>query len=263
MQDGKIIFFDDRRDLVIPGNAQETTRFCAEAFVKTANHAIQEKGTFYAALSGGNTPKAVFQHLASVEFNSQIDWKNVVLFWSDERNVGPKDIQSNYKMAMDAGLDSLPIKKENIHRMQAEGEAIEIEDAAKAYEQLILEIVPNASFDLVMLGMGEDGHTASLFPKTHGLHAEGRLVIANFVPQLNTWRMSLTFEGINAAKNIHIYVLGKNKAQMVKRILSNTPDPDELPIEKIGTRRNKALWILDREAASDLAYLKESTIQKT
>ena len=260
-QDKKINFFDDRRNLVIPGNAKETIHFCAEQFVKAANSAIQEKGTFYAALSGGNTPKAIFHCLASNEFKSQIDWKNIVIFWSDERNVSPHDPQSNYKMAMEAGLVSLPIKEENIHRMPAEGEAIAIEEAAKEYEQLILKIVPKSSFDLVMLGMGEDGHTASLFPKTHGLHADGRLAIANFIPQLNTWRMSLTFECINFAHNIHIYVLGKNKAPMVKRILSASLDPDEFPIDKIGTRKNKALWILDTEATKELLPLKETTIK--
>lgn len=248
----KTVFFDDRRDITVPGNAHDTTHFCVEQFLKIGNAAIQEKGKFNVALSGGSTPKAIFQLLASPEYCSGIDWSNVALFWSDERNVAADDPQSNYKMAMDAGFASLPIKQENIHRMRAEGEAIEIEEAAKAYERLVLELVPKASFDLVMLGMGEDGHTASLFPKTHGLHAEERLVIANFIPQLNIWRMTLTYECINLAQNISIYVLGKNKAAMVKRILSSPLDPDELPIQKIGTRKHKALWILDSEAASDL-----------
>jgi 6-phosphogluconolactonase len=249
----KTVFFDDRRDIAIPGNARETTLFCAEQFLKIGNAAIQERGVFNAALSGGSTPKAIFQLLASPELRSQIDWKNVVLFWSDERNVLPDDPQSNYKMAMDAGFASLPLKKENIHRMPAEGEAIEAEDAAKEYEKLILKLVPKASFDFVMLGMGEDGHTASLFPKTHGLHAEERLTIVNFVPQLNTWRMTLTYECINQSKNISIYVIGKNKAAMVKKVLSAPSEPDEFPIQKIGTRKHKALWILDTDAASELS----------
>lgn len=255
-----IIFFDARRDIAIPGNGHEVIRFCAEQFLQVGKQAIKEKGTFHVALSGGNTPKAIFQCLASSEYATQIDWQNVFLFWSDERNVNPDDAQSNYKMAMDAGLASLPIKKENIHRMPAEGEAIEIEKAAKDYEKLVAEVLPKSSFDLVMLGMGEDGHTASLFPKTHGLHAKGRLVIANYIPQLNTWRMTLTYECINLAKNIHIYVLGKNKAKMVKQIFSNSLDPDEFPIHKIGTRKHKALWILDTDAASELAFLKETII---
>jgi 6-phosphogluconolactonase len=100
--------------------------------------------------------------------------------------------------------------------------------------------------------MGEDGHTASLFPKTHGLHTDGRLVVANYIPQLDTWRMTFTFECINAAQNISIYVIGKNKASMVKRVFSDPYNIDELPIQNIGTRTHKALWILDEGAASQI-----------
>lgn len=247
----QIQFFDDRRDIVIPGNAKETLSFCADQFIEIGKEAIKERGKFCAALSGGSTPKALFEMLASPHYRSQLDWENVILFWSDERNVSPDDPQSNYKMAMDAGFSSLPIPEKNIHRMQAEG--IEIEANAKIYEALIEELVPNNSFDLIMLGMGEDGHTASLFPKTHGLHTDDRLAIANYVPQLSAWRMTLTYECINAARNISIYVIGKNKASMLKTVLTSPKEPDELPIQKIGTRLHKALWILDTEAASELA----------
>lgn len=246
-----IIFFDDRRDIVVPGNAQETLIFCAEQFLDIGNLAILEKGIFHVALSGGSTPKALFQLLATPTYQSRIQWEKVMLFWSDERNVLPDSSDSNYKMAMDAGFSSLPIPAENIHRMPAEG--IAVEDAAKEYEKLILALVPKASFDLVMLGMGEDGHTASLFPKTHGLHSEDRLVVANFIPRLNTWRMTLTYECINAAHHISIYVIGKNKATMLEEVLCGPQDPDELPIQKIGTRLHKALWITDIDAASKLA----------
>lgn len=244
-----VTFYDDRRDIVIPGNSQETLIFCAEQFLKIGHDSIKEKGKFNVALSGGSTPKALFQLLASPSFNQRIDWNNVILFWSDERNVPPDNSESNYKMAMDAGF-SLLVPEKNIHYMPAEG--IEIEEAAKQYEKLVLELVPKASFDLVMLGMGEDGHTASLFPKTHGLHTEGRVVIANFIPQLNAWRMTLTFDNINSAQHISIYVIGKNKAPMLKKVLTDPYDPDELPIQKIGTRTHKALWIADIEAAREL-----------
>lgn len=242
--------YDDRRDIIIPGNDKETLMFCAEQFLAIGNSAIQEKGAFYVALSGGSTPKSLFQMLANPPYNTQIPWEKVVLFWSDERNVPPDSQESNYKMAMDAGFASLPIPKSSIHRMPAEG--VEIVEAAKQYEELILTLVPEASFDLIMLGMGEDGHTASLFPKTHGLHAEDSLVAANFIPKINTWRMTLTFECINNAHHISIYVMGKSKAPMVKQVLTSPPDFDELPIQKIGTRMHKALWILDKAAANEL-----------
>jgi len=242
--------YDDRRDIVIPGNAQESLNYCAEQFISIGNAAIAATGRFNVALSGGSTPKALFQLFSSPLFCSLIDWNNVILFWSDERNVSADDHQSNYKMAMEAGFASLPIPEANIHRMPAEG--IKIERAAKKYEELILKLVPKNSFDLVMLGMGEDGHTASLFPKTHGLHADGRLVIANFIPKLNTWRMTLTYECINSSEHISIYVIGKSKSSMLKQVLDGPYDPDELPIQRIGTRSNKALWIVDTDAASEL-----------
>lgn len=252
-------FYDDRRDLIVPGNEQDTLMFCAEQFLSLGQAAIDEKGTFAVALSGGSTPKALYQLLASPSFHSRLNWNQVVLFWSDERTVAPTDSQSNYKMAMDAGLALLPIQEKNIHRMPAD--EVDLEKAAKQYEAQIEEHVPKASFDLVMLGLGEDGHTASLFPKTHGLHTDQQLVSANFIPQQNTWRMTLTFKCINAAHNISIYVLGKNKALMLKRALLDPYNPDVLPIQKVGTRLHKALWIADSEAASEL--IEENKMEKT
>lgn len=245
-----INFFDDRRDIFIPGNTMETIHFCVEHFISLANEAIQSHGFFSVALSGGSTPKAIFQLLSGSPNCKQINWNFVKLFWSDERNVSPEDKESNYRMAMDAGFTSLPIPEQNIFRMPADEQ--DIEAAAKIYENIIIEQIPSKSFDLVMLGMGEDGHTASLFPKTHGLHAEDRLVIANFIPQKNTWRMTLTFECINSSHNIAIYVLGKSKALMLKHVLTSPYNTDQLPIQKIGTRLHKALWIVDTDAASDL-----------
>lgn len=245
----QISSYDERRDLVIPGDSKTTLDFCVAQFISIANEAISKRGIFTVALSGGSTPKAIYQRLADPEHRSAIDWKRVLLFWSDERCVAPTDPESNYHTAMEAGFSSLPLLPENIFRMQGE---IEPEKSATLYENLIIEHVPHHSFDLVMLGMGDDGHTASLFPKTHGLHASGRLVIANFVPQKHTWRLSLTFDCINSGKYITIYVLGKSKAEMLAKVLTEPYDPDLYPSQKIGTRTHKALWIVDQEAASKL-----------
>lgn len=239
--------YDDRRDIVVPGDVAQTLAFCAEQFISVAAEAIGSRGKFSVALSGGSTPKALFQLLASSEYRSRVDWGNVQLFWSDERCVSGDDPESNYRMAMDAGFASLPIPKENIHRMP--GEAKDIEAAALEYEKLIERTLPGGVFDLVMLGMGDDGHTASLFPKTHGLHAEDRWVIANFIPQKNVWRLTFTYDLINTARHIVIYVIGKGKASMVKQVLSGSFDPDHLPIQRVGTREHKALWIFDSAAA--------------
>ena len=129
-------------------------------------------------------------------------------YMSDERAVPPDHPDSNYRMAMEAGFNQFNIPEEHIYRMKAE---TDIETNAVEYEKLIESLLSKGIFDLVMLGMGEDGHTASLFPKTHGLHTNGRLVIANYVPTLNTWRMTLTFNCINQATHIVVYVIGKNK----------------------------------------------------
>lgn len=242
--------FDDRRDLIIPGNAEQTIRFCAEHLIKVGSQAISERGFFTLALSGGSTPKPIYKLLTSKDYRSRLDWKKVKLFWSDERCVPPTHPESNYHLAMEMGFSTLGIPEKNIFRMPAENP--DLMEAAKDYEVQILENVPDGVFDLITLGMGEDGHTASLFPKTHGLHPNNQLVIANFVPQKNMWRMTLTFECINQAHEIAIYVIGKSKASTLKEILNSHYDPDTYPIQAVGTRTHKALWIVDNEGAKDL-----------
>lgn len=245
--------FDDRRDLIIPGDADKTIQFSVEQFIAVGQTAINERGFFTVALSGGSTPKTIYQQLSDTKYRTRLDWKKVKLFWSDERCVPPTDPESNYHMAMKAGFATLGIPEQNVFRMPADDPDPTL--AAQQYEKTILENVPQGIFDLVMLGMGEDGHTASLFPKTHGLHPGTRLVIANFIPQKSTWRMTLTFECINQAREIVIYVLGKSKAAMLKQVLNAPFEPDSYPIQNIGTRTHKALWIADTEAAKDLTSI--------
>jgi 6-phosphogluconolactonase len=244
----KLISFDKRRDIIIPGNGEETVVFCAKQFLQIGREAIEKNGVFTVALSGGTTPMAIFKEISQPEYRQSIDWSKVRCFWSDERSVPPNHSDSNYGNAMQAGLAKLPLLPENIFRMKAEEN---LEENALAYEQLIREKIPSLQFDLIMLGMGEDGHTASLFPRTHGLHTNDRLIIANYIPQKHTWRMSMTYECIQRAKNICIYVIGASKASMVTKVLLGQYDPDNLPIQRVGTPSHKALWILDN-AASEL-----------
>lgn len=245
----KIESFDKRRDIIIPGNAEETALFCAKQFLLIGQEAIQKKGIFTVAISGGHTPNAIFKEISKPEYAQALDWAKVLCFWSDERSVPPDHPESNYSNAMKAGLATLPLPLENIFRMHAEQD---IEENALAYEKLIRQKVPALQFDLIMLGMGEDGHTASLFPRTHGLHTKDRLVIANYVPQKHTWRMSLTYECIHMANHICIYVIGTNKASTIAKVLLGSYDPDNVPIQKIGTPSHKALWILDIAASEQL-----------
>lgn len=240
--------YDERRDIAVSGDYSTTLDFCVEHFIHIAEKSIADHGYFTVALSGGSTPKDIYKRLALPKNRERINWGRCLIFWSDERPVPPDSTQSNYRMAMESGIGTLPLNPENIFRMEAERE--NIEEAAKEYERIIYEKVPSQSFDLVMLGLGEDGHTASLFPETHGLNTEGQLVTANFIPSQETWRMSFTFDCINKSKHPTFYVMGKNKASIIAKILTSPYEPNLLPAQRVGTPANKALWILDIDAAS-------------
>jgi len=233
--------YDERRDIATPGDKDATIQFCVDHFIQLARESIANHGYFSVALSGGSTPKAIFEALSQEKNRKAVDWTRILLFWSDERPVPPDHQESNYRMAMDSGFNKLPISPDHIFRMKAEEN---IEESALEYEKQIEHVLPNGIFDLVMLGMGDDGHTASLFPLTHALHSGERLVVANYIPKLSTWRMTLTYTCINRARHIVIYVIGKNKSEMLKRVFSDTFDPDHLPVQNIGTATNKALWII-------------------
>jgi len=244
-----IIKFDDKRNIVIPGDEKQTIAFCVDHFIKIANEAIKDHGFFTVALSGGSTPKAIFNKLSEKENTQKIDFSKVLLFWSDERSVASDDSESNYKMAMDAGFKSLSIPEDHIFPMDGTGD---LDFNAKAYEALIESAIPSKKFDLVMLGMGDDGHTASLFPDTKALQVKNRLVVANEVPQKSTSRLTLTFDCINQAKHIVIYLIGKNKADKIKQVLTSPEKLNEFPIQGVGKKDNKALFILDKDAALKL-----------
>lgn len=240
---------DERRNIALPGDHDTTLTFAIDLWLKIAEESIQDHGFFAVALSGGSTPKKIFQKLSSMP--DRIDWSKVYLFWSDERNVLPSDSESNYHMAMEAGgLSKLPLLKNHIFRMVAE-ENLELN--AKAYEKIILEKLGSHPFDLVMLGMGDDGHTASLFPHTEALKAKGHLVVHNYIPKKKTWRMTFTYDCINHARHICIYVLGDSKAKILERVLFSDFHPEEYPSQGIGTPSNPALWIVDAEAGKNLA----------
>lgn len=249
----KINSWDERRNLLIPGDEIATLDVCLRHFIATAKEAIKNHGHFFVALAGGSTPKALYEQLSSPPYLDQIDWSKVYLFWGDERSVPPEDPKSNYRMAMEAGFGKLPIPKEQIFRMKAEES---IEENAKAYEEKIRSILQGRPFDLVILGMGEDGHTASLFPQTEALKAKDRLVVANYVPQKNTWRITLTFEAINSAHHIAIYVIGAAKKHTLTQVFKSEEQIERYPIQNIGTKEHKALWIIDAAASTEL--LKES-----
>lgn len=227
--------FDNRRDVLFAKTTNEAVRFAADHWIKTAQRAIAKKGSFSVALSGGSTPKTLYELLTSF-YADQLDWSKVLLFWSDERAVPPSHPESNYYMAMESGFSKLPVQ---IFRMMAERE---IEANAKKYDALIREKLGPSLFDLVMLGVGEDGHTASLFPNTEALKITDALVAANFIPEKKCWRMTLTFPCINQSQQAVFYALGASKRSIVQAIL-NTPFDSPYPASLIGTSERKALWI--------------------
>ncbi len=241
--------YDAPRKLIVPGGKEETIDYCVKDIIEQAQQAISQRGRFVIALSGGSTPKVIYDCLAKNHQDS-CDWKKVWVFWSDERSVPPTDPDSNYHMAMEYGIAKLPIPEEQIFRMPAEAE--NLDQAAQQYEKTLLTHVPDGKLDFIMLGMGDDGHTASLFPHTEGLKEQARLVIANHVPQKQTSRMTFTFLCLNQARAVRFYVLGESKAPMLASIFTKTYQPELLPSQAVGTHKNPSHWIADKKAASQL-----------
>ncbi len=235
---------DDRRKVIVPGDEIETVTYAADHFINCARTAIAFHGTFFVALSGGSTPKLIYEKIKQTHLNS-IDWKKVFLFWSDERAVPGDHPDSNFKMAMDAGMGQLGIPETQIFRMKGEGDII---SHATDYESSIKQTLKDRHFDLIMLGVGEDGHTASLFPNTKGLFNKTNLVIANEVPQKSCWRMTFTYSLINSAHNICFYAIGKGKKEIIKKVLFT----NDYPASQIGDLLHPALWILDTSAGNSL-----------
>ena len=241
--------------IVEPDSAALALR-AAHQFVAIAEQAAARRGRARIAISGGSTPKAAFQLLADPgqPFLTQMPWDKLDLYWVDERTVPPDHPDSNYRMTKEAMLDRVPLKPEQIHRMEGE---LGPEVAAARYESLLrntfrLEGAETPRFDLVQLGMGDDGHTASLFPHTEAIHEMGRLVTANQVPQKDTWRITLTWPVINHADSVFFLIGGANKANLVKEVFTGPRDPERLPSQLIWPSGGILTLVLDKDAAAQL-----------
>jgi len=227
--------------------AASLARAAAEHFVTLATAAIAARGQFVVALSGGSTPRTTYALLASDEFAARVDWPRVRVFWGDERCVPPDHPDSNYRMAREALLDKVPIPTENVHRMRGE---LPPDQAAAAY-QAELEAVLGAGgrFDLILLGMGADGHTASLFPGTAALREQARWVVAYYVDRLAAWRVTLTPVAINAAAHVTFVVSGAGKAERLREVVTGPYQPDVLPAQIVRPTDGRLLWLVDVAAA--------------
>lgn len=227
----------------------------AELFTASAVSAVGARGRARIAISGGNTPKAMFALLAdpSQPFLKQVPWESLDLYWVDERCVPPDQDDSNYRMTNEAMLSKVPLAPERIHRMEGE---LNPEVAASRYESTLrntfkLEGAETPTFDLILLGMGDDGHTASLFPHTEALN-EMSLVVANHVPQKDTWRLTLTWPVINQGREVAFLIEGAAKAQVVHDVFLGPYDPETRPSQLIRPASGKLIVLLDDAAASRL-----------
>jgi 6-phosphogluconolactonase len=231
---------------IVPDNAT-LNRTAALEFHRVAEAAVGDRGRFSVALSGGNTPRGVYSLLA--EEHKELPWDKVHIFFGDERHVPPDDPDSNFRMASESLLTRVPIPEKNIHRILAEMDAI---PAAQNYEAQLREFFHLATsewprFDLVLLGLGDDGHTASLFPGTAALNESSRTVAANWVEKLQTFRITLTFPVLNHAADVVFLVSGESKAEIVSEVLR--PGEKKYPSQGVQPENGRLLWLMDHDAA--------------
>ncbi len=219
----------------------------ADHFVLMSQVFIQEQNVFSVALSGGSTPKATYQLLAETERKEQVDWSRTHLYWGDERCVSPDDEDSNYRMVYDTLIQPLGLPVSNIHRMQGE---LKPHEAAKRYETILRSnLKPRNFLDMVFLGMGDDGHTASLFPQSQALNVSKDWVTANYVQKLSAWRITLTASFINRSPNIVFLVSGERKAAPLFQVLQGNRQPNHYPSQLIDPVSGDLFFLVDQKAA--------------
>lgn len=240
------------RQIKIFSDKQALADAAATQIVHSFRTAMQERGYFNIALAGGSTPRLLYERLAQTPRTMEINWNRVNVFWSDERAVPLDHDDSNYRMAREA-LQHLPIPKANTHPMY--GNSVDLDAAARSYERVIQSAVPGSPprFDVVLLGMGPDGHTASLFPHSPALQAGGLVAATPEAPlEPHVRRLTFTFRLINAAAEVLILVAGDDKAEMVQQVLEGERDPQSLPVQGVAPENGTLVWMLDQGASKQL-----------
>lgn len=218
----------------------------AERIVAAHQAAIEALGEFSLVLSGGSTPKKLYELLATDAYREQIDWTKVKIFFGDERCVPPEHADSNYRTARLALLSEVRIPGDNIYRMRGE---IDPETAAIEYGKLLKEQFGDSGPDLTLLGMGEDGHTASLFPHTTALKETKHRCVSNYVEKLKAWRITMTAPFINRSAEVMVLAAGKDKASRLVDVLEGPQKPDDFPIQLIQPLSGRMTWLMDAAAA--------------
>jgi 6-phosphogluconolactonase len=239
-------------DLRIAVSAAALYRSAADEFVRLAVQASQAQGRFCVVLAGGSTPKGLYALLASdTPLRDAMPWDRTHVFWGDERPVPPDHVDSNYRMAAATLLSKVPIPPQNVHRIR--GEEADPHEAARAYEQELRSFfsLPGGAFprfDLVLLGLGGDAHTASRFPRTVALDERDRLAVANRVDKLDTTRITLTVPVFNNARSVAFLVSGAEKAGALKAVMDGPEAPHDVPAQLIQLRDGKIVWLVDHDA---------------
>jgi 6-phosphogluconolactonase len=247
--------YGPRGQVVVVRDATELAREAADLALTTVIAAEAERRWAYVALAGGSTPRALGEVLVRQPYRDLIAWHYLHVFWSDERWVPLSSPECNAGEAMRLFLDYLPIPASQVHPYQTQG--ITPAQSAALYADLVRELVPNEGglprFDLIFLGMGDDGHTASLFPHTAPIHEEEQIVVAHFVPALNATRLTFTPPLLNAARRVVFLVGGAGKAERLKQVLEGPEQPDELPAQVVRPSSGELTWLVDRAAAAALS----------
>jgi 6-phosphogluconolactonase len=242
-------------EIRVLASSQQLFQAAAEQFVNEAMQAVNQRGRFSVALSGGSTPKGLYTLLAG-PLQSQVPWQRTFFFWGDERHVPPDHPDSNYRMVSEAMFSRVAAPRENIFRVPAETPDADL--AAREYEETIrhfFQLEPGACprFDLVLLGMGPDGHTASLFPGSAGLQEKSRLVVANWIEKFKAYRITFTLPVINHAACVIFLIAGENKADALHEVLGTDSAGEKFPAKLIHPANGRLIFYIDRAAAAQLS----------
>ena len=237
--------------ILIKPDLDDLSHYAAELFIKLAGQAIEERGSFSVSLSGGSTPRYLYSLLESPKYRHTIDWNRIEYFIGDERNVPPDAPESNYRMVTEILLDPLHVSSDRVLRWLTE--TGDIDEVAGKYEKGLKDrLGSDARFDLVLLGLGTDAHTASLFPRTEALKETKRAAVASWVEGLNDHRFTITFPVINNAANVIVLVSGTDKAHAVAAVLEGESMPDDIPAQRLRSANGDVYWLLDEAAAGEL-----------
>jgi 6-phosphogluconolactonase len=246
-----------QRTVQLFNHCSEIASFAAKEVARIAAEAVSARGVFTIALAGGSTPKMLYALMAEhPTLRNSLPWDKMNVFFGDERHVGPGHADSNFQMATDSMLSKVPLRENQIHRIK--GEYPDAAQAAAEYEEVLrqqfsLKAGQFPRFDVLLLGMGNEGHTLSLFPGTRALHESQRIVVSNWVGKLFTDRITITAPAANTAANVFFMVTGSDKACALKAVLEGPHEPDQLPSQMIQPANGSLYWLIDAAAGSMLS----------